>query len=168
MRFKFGARRRNFSMRQISKAHIICIALFVSAAACASDETQATPTTTLITIADARSGIAEKIDLGKPGDSPGDMFVFDQPLLDPNHQVIGTNSGFCVRTLPGKFSECQWTLTLPNGTITVAGREADNGTSMIPIIGGSGDYQSATGVLATTPNDNRTYTQVLTLYLKIK
>ena len=153
-------------MRQTSKTLIICAALFMSVAALASDENPATPTTTLVTIADARSGIAEKIDLGNPGDSPGDMFVFDQSLLDPNHQVFGTNSGFCVRTLPGKFSECQWTLTLPNGTITVAGREADNGTSMIPIIGGSGDYRSATGVLATTPNDNRTFTQVLTLYLK--
>ncbi len=155
-------------MRQTSKALIICTILFISAAARASDETQATPTITLVKIADARSGIAEKIDLGKPGDSPGDMFVFDQPLLDPNHQVIGTNSGFCVRTLPGKFSECQWTLTLANGTITVAGREADIGTSMIPIIGGSGDYQLATGVMATAPNENRTYTQVLTLYLKTK
>lgn len=155
-------------MRQTSKANIICTALFISSPAHASNENQATQNTTVVTIADARSGIAEKIDLGKPGDSPGDMFVFDQPLLDPNYQVIGTNSGFCVRTLAGKFSECQWTLTLPNGTITVAGREADNGTSMIPIIGGSGDYQSATGVLATTPNENRTYTQVLTLYLNTK
>lgn len=155
-------------MRRTSTALSICTTLVISAAAHASDADQAIPATELVTIADARSGIAEKIDLGQPGDSPGDMFVFDQPLLDPNDKVIGTNSGFCVRTLPGKFSECQWTLTLPNGTITVAGREADNGTSMIPVIGGSGDYQSVTGILATTPNENRTYTQVLTLHLKTK
>jgi hypothetical protein len=119
--------------------------------------------TTFTTIADARSGIASPVDLGAPGDSPGDMFVFDQPLLNEARQPIGTNSGYCIRTLPGKFSECQWTLTLANGTITVAGREAESGTSLIPIIGGTGAYLGARGVLATTPNEDRTFTQVLTL-----
>jgi hypothetical protein len=119
--------------------------------------------TTLITIADARSGIASPVDLGAPGDSPGDMFVFDQPLLNANRQPIGTNSGYCIRTLPGQFSECQWTLTMADGSITVAGREAETGTSLIPIIGGTGAYQGASGVLATTPNGDRTFTQVLTL-----
>ena len=63
-------------------------------------------TTTLVTIADARSGIAQSVDLGAAGDSPGDIFVFDQPLLNSNREPIGQNSGFCIRTLPGKFSEC--------------------------------------------------------------
>ncbi|HEX8434301.1 dirigent protein [Archangium sp.] len=118
---------------------------------------------TLTTIADARSGIAKPVDLGEPGDSPGDMFVFDQPLLNASQQNIGSNSGYCVRTLPGQFSECQWTLTMADGTITVAGREAESGTSLIPIIGGTGTFVGASGVLATTPNGDRTFTQVLTL-----
>ena len=121
-------------------------------------------TTTLVTIADGRSGIAQSVDLGETGDSPGDIFVFDQPLLNGNREPIGKNSGFCIRTLPGKFSECQWTLTLADGTITVAGRESDTGTSMIPVIGGSGKYLMVRGVLATTPNSDKTYTQILTLY----
>lgn len=118
---------------------------------------------TLNTIADARSGIATPVDLGPPGDSPGDMFVFDQPLLNEAKENIGSNSGYCVRTLPGQFSECQWTLTMANGTITVAGREAESGTSRIPIIGGTGEFEGASGVLTTTPNGDRTFTQVLTL-----
>ena len=122
------------------------------------------PTTTLVTIADGRSGIAQSVDLGEAGDSPGDIFVFDQPLLNSNHEPIGKNSGFCIRTLPGKFSECQWTLTFENGTITVAGRESDTGTSLIPVIGGSGKYLLVRGVMATTPNLDKTYTQILTLY----
>jgi len=120
--------------------------------------------TTLVTIADARSGIAQWVDLGEPGDSPGDIFVFDQPLLNSNHVPIGKNSGFCIRTLPGKFSECQWTLTLADGTITVAGRESDTGTSMVPVIGGTGKYLLVRGVMATTPNSDKTYKQILTLY----
>jgi hypothetical protein len=121
-------------------------------------------TTTLVTIADARSGIAQWVDLGEAGDSPGDIFVFDQPLLNSNYEPIGKNSGFCIRTLPGKFSECQWTLTLADGTITVAGRESDAGASMIPVIGGSGKYLLVRGVMTTTPNLNKTFTQILTLY----
>ena len=121
-------------------------------------------TTTLVTIADGRSGIAQSVDLGEAGDSPGDIFVFDQPLLNGNRELIGKNSGFCIRILPGKFSECQWTLTLADGTITVAGRESDTGTSMIPVIGGSGKYLLVRGVLATTPNSDKTYAQILTLY----
>ncbi len=118
---------------------------------------------TFTTIADARSGIANSVDLGAPGDSPGDMFVFDQPLLNEAKENIGSNSGFCVRTLPGQFNECQWTLTLADGTITVAGRESDTGTSMIPVVGGTGNYLGVKGVLATTPNGDRTFTQVLSL-----
>lgn len=128
-----------------------------------ASDTQTPQITTLVTIADVRSGIVQRIDLGEPGDSPGDMFVFDQPLLNANYEPIGANSGFCIRTLPGKFSQCQWTPTLTNGTITVAGREADSGTSMIPIVGGSGDYLLVGGVMATTPNGDQTYSQVLTL-----
>ena len=118
---------------------------------------------TLTTIADARTGIAKGINLGGTEDSPGNMFVFDQPLLNASQEVIGSNSGYCVRTLPGKFSECQWTLTMADGTITVAGREAETGTSLIPIIGGTGKFEGASGVLTTTPNGDRTFTQVLTL-----
>jgi len=117
----------------------------------------------LHTIADARSGVFSPMDLGAPGDSPGDLLVFDQPLLNEAEQPIGSNSGFCIRTLPGQFSECQWTLTMAEGTITVAGREADSGTSMIPIVGGSGAYAGVTGVMASTPNGNKTYTQLLML-----
>jgi hypothetical protein len=124
---------------------------------------QAEESWTFTTIADARSGIAQPVDLGAPGDSPGDMFVFDQPLLNEAREPIGNNSGFCIRTLPGQFNECQWTLTMSDGTITVAGREADTGTSQIPVVGGSGAYLGVTGVLATTPNGDRTFTQVLTL-----
>jgi hypothetical protein len=143
---------------------ILMVALAIPAAGCSSAQAdEGAETWTLTTIADARSGIASPVDLGAPGDSPGDMFVFDQPLLNEALQSIGSNSGFCVRTLPGQFSECQWTLTMTDGTITVAGREAEQGTSLIPVVGGTGAYARVTGVLATTPNGDRTFTQRLTL-----
>ena len=117
----------------------------------------------LITIADARSSPAVVTDLGEPGDSVGDLLTFDQPLLDARGERIGTNSGICVRTRVGHSYQCQWTLTLANGTIQVAGRERDEGGSMIPIIGGTGDYAGASGEMRSVNNGDGTFTQTLHL-----
>ena len=37
------------------------------------------------------------------------------------------------------------------GSIVVSGREAELGTSVLPIVGGTGDFLGAPGVLHTTP-----------------
>ena len=121
----------------------------------------AEPTNTLVTIADARSQPAQVIDVGDTGDSPGDLLIFDQPLRDAEMQEIGTNSGVCIRTRPSHSFQCQWTLTFESGTITVAGREFDTGTSLISIIGGTGDYMGITGVMESTNNNDGTFTQTL-------
>jgi hypothetical protein len=148
-------------MRKVMLVAVMTVPLAAQMVGCGNAE--AAEQWTLTTIADARSGIASPVDVGPAGDSPGDMFVFDQPLLNEARENIGNNSGYCVRTLPGQFSQCQWTLTMADGSITVAGREAETGTSHVPVIGGTGAYLGVTGVLATTPNGDRTFTQVLTL-----
>ncbi len=123
---------------------------------------------TLTTIADAREGEKVLIDLGKTGDSQGDTFVFDQPLLDDEGENLGNNSGYCVRTRPGEFSECQWTLTMSDGSISVAGREAEGGISSVPIVGGTGAYRGVSGELVTTPKPDGTFTQVLLLRFPVE
>ena len=120
-----------------------------------------TGSNTLVTIADARVHKAEFVDVGITGDSPGDMYVFDQPLLDGEGTNIGNNSGTCIRTLVGHNLQCQWTLTLEDGTIQVAGREFDQGTSMIAIVGGTGAYLGISGEMASTNNQDGTFLQVL-------
>ena len=120
-----------------------------------------TDTRTLVTIADARVHKAVFVDTGVSGDSPGDLFVFDQPLLDGDRNTIGNNSGICVRTLVGHSLQCQWTLTLEDGTIQVAGREFDKGTSSIAIVGGTGVYVDISGQMESTNNEDGTFTQVL-------
>jgi len=116
---------------------------------------------TLVTIADARAGPARLVDLGEAGDSVGDMVVFDQPLLDQQGTRIGTNSGVCIRTRVGHSYQCQWTLTLADGSIQVAGRETDEGTSVISIVGGSGAYAHISGSMLSTNNNDGTFTQTL-------
>lgn len=119
----------------------------------------------LVTIADAKTSPAIGLDLGKPGDTLGDQWLFDQPLLDADRNKIGNNSGVCIRTQVGNSSQCQWTLTLINGTIQVAGREFDQGSSAIGIVGGTGEYQHISGELISFKNSDGTYTQTLSYTL---
>ena len=121
---------------------------------------------TLITIADARSHSAQFVDLGQPGDSVGDMFIFDQPLLDEHENDIGNNSGTCIRTRIGHSFQCQWTLTFENGSIQVAGREFDRGASDIAIVGGTGTYSGISGKMTSVNNNDGTFTQ--TLYYRLR
>ena len=119
---------------------IFTISIIPLVTGCSPDTQQ-----TLLTIADARSHPAQLVDLGDAGDSVGDLLVFDQPLLDADMQRLGNNSGTCIRTRPAHSFQCQWTLSLPEGNITVAGREFDTGTSQISIIGGTGNYAGISG-----------------------
>ena len=128
----------------------------INIAACSQAKTQ-----TLVTIADARVDKAEFIDNGEPGDSVGDILVFDQPLLNEQKVKIGNNSGSCIRTRVGHSFQCQWTLTLEDGSIQVVGREFDKGKSNITIVGGTGRYTGITGEMQSVNNGDGTFTQTL-------
>ena len=132
---------------------------------------------TIITYADGRpdGGIRQSAENEDGLDSPGDIFVFDQQLLAADKEtVIGRNAGFCIRTDPGEpyftstdhptladnpnnnYGQCSWTLSFfensgYHGSIQVSGREADLGTSQIAIVGGTGTFTGAMGVLLNTP-----------------
>ena len=154
----------NTSVSRKRLSVIIVTALLPTATPCAPACTPSTEQS-LTTIADARDHPATVIDIGVDGDSPGDLYLFDQPLLDADQRPIGTNSGFCIRIVPGQTLQCQWTLTLAlgsaKGSIQVAGREADQGTSGLAIVGGSGAYRGISGDMRSTNNGDGTFTQVL-------
>src|SRR5258707_13131993 len=62
------------------------------------------------------------VDLGAKGDSIGDLLVFANGVFDPaNKTQIGSDQGYCVRTIVGKSWERNWTLTLKAEQITVQG-----------------------------------------------
>ena len=131
----------------------------------------------LITYADGRpgGGIRQIAETSDAVDSPGDIFVFDQKLLAEDAEtVIGRNAGYCIRTDPGapdysgtdhpdlpddpqnNYGQCTWSLVFDagsgyRGSIVVSGREADKGTSALPIVGGTGDFFNIPGELHTTP-----------------
>ena len=136
--------------------NILLTATILLVAACSQDTPQ-----TLITIADARANPAHIIDNDEPGDSVGDILVFDQPLLDNDMKNIGNNSGACIRTRVGHSFQCQWTLTFDSGSIQVAGREFDQGVSAISITGGTGRYAGISGEMTSVNNNDGTFTQTL-------
>lgn len=80
--------------------------------------------------------------------------------------VIGNNSGSCIRIQVAHSFQCQWTLTFDteddvSKSIQVAGREYDKGSSTLSITGGTGKYSGITGEMDSTNNNDGTFTQVL-------
>jgi len=144
------------SIASFSAGNALIITSLLGLTACTQE-----PQQTWVTIADARVNTARLTDIGKTGDSVGDILTFDQPLLNADMKEIGTNSGTCIRTRVGHSFQCQWTLTVEHGSIQVAGRELDQGTSIISIVGGTGKYSGISGKMESTNNNDGTFTQLL-------
>ena len=88
----------------------------------------------------------QTIDIGKKGDSVGDLIVFANPVFDAADKTqLGTDSGYCVRTAVGAMYECIWTLMLKDGQITLEGPFKDTGDSLFTVTGGTGKYAGARG-----------------------
>jgi hypothetical protein len=94
------------------------------------------------------------LDLGAKGDTVGDMLVFANGVFDSaNKAQVGTDQGYCVRTIVGKSWECFWTLTLQAGQITIEGPFLDEGDSLFAVTGGTGKYAGAKGSMKLHPRD---------------
>ena len=50
-----------------------------------------------------------------------------------------------MRTAAGRAWECQWSISLPGGQITVEGPFYDGRDSVLAITGGTGKYRNASG-----------------------
>ena len=83
---------------------------------------------------------------GKKGDSAGDLLTFANELYNAgNTKKVGSDNGYCVRTVVGKSWECWWTSFLAGGQIVVEGPFLDAGPSKLAITGGTGKYARARG-----------------------
>ncbi|MDI1482760.1 dirigent protein [Polyangium sp. y55x31] len=79
-------------------------------------------------------------------DSVGDILTFANPVFDKaNANQVGTDQGYCLRTEVGKSWECEWTVFLADGQISVAGPFFDTEESELAITGGTGAYEQASG-----------------------
>ena len=111
-------------------------------------------------------GQEAQLDLGAPGPSIGDRFIFSGNLVR-NGKRVGVGAGDCVTVLfrPGLdpqgepealTDQCVATLSLPKGQITAQGLVDRTGPVPIrlAITGGTGAYRTARGELETSgPNE---------------
>lgn len=83
---------------------------------------------------------------GAEGDSAGDILTFANEIYDEaNANKVGSDNGWCVRTVVGAAWECFWTASLADGQITVEGPFLDAGDSVLAVTGGTGAYAAARG-----------------------
>lgn len=93
-------------------------------------------------------------DLGAKDDSAGDILTFANEIYDESNATkVGTNNGWCIRTVPGKAWECFWTLFLADGQITVAGPFLDGKDSSLAVTGGTGKFAGTRGDMVLHARD---------------
>jgi allene oxide cyclase len=93
-------------------------------------------------------------DTGAKGDSAGDLLTFANDVFDEKDaNKVGSDTGWCIRTVAGKSWECFWTLTLADGQINVAGPFLDAGDSVLAVTGGTGKYAGVRGEMALHARD---------------
>jgi allene oxide cyclase len=79
-------------------------------------------------------------------DKLGNVLTFANNVYDSaNKRKVGSDQGYCIRTVVGKTWECSWTTFLKSGSITVEGKFSDTGNSVLAITGGTGAYATARG-----------------------
>ena len=94
--------------------------------------------------------------VGKGDDNAGDILTFSNDVFDQNDQrQVGSDQGYCIRVVPGKAYECQWTLTTVQGQIMVEGPFFDSSDSTMTVIGGTGAYRGAHGEMKLHARDAR-------------
>jgi allene oxide cyclase len=90
----------------------------------------------------------ETTDTGSPGDSAGDVLTFANDVFDATDtRKVGTDQGYCIRTVPGTAYECTFTTSLARGQLVVEGPFYDAKDSVLAITGGTGRYRNARGTM---------------------
>ena len=114
-------------------------------------------------------GSETDLDLGKSGFSAGDQDLFTGSLTR-NGSHAGSFVGTCTTARVGKTSAdqlCTFDLHLAHGQIMASGTtrsgKSGPGTFALPILGGTGRYQTAAGHIAVTATNGKTFPIAITL-----
>jgi hypothetical protein len=123
---------------------------FATVAVAQQDTAPPSPPSGTLTFTE-RQGYFKFVDNGKKGPGIGDSYVFSSDLLSGGKR-IGTLRATCVATTRhGDSSECIGTFFLPDGQINgQVGQKGDTKTTVISIVGGTGHYAGARGVISST------------------
>jgi hypothetical protein len=92
-----------------------------------------------------------ELDLGAPGLGLGDQFVDTDVLEAPEGEVVGRSAVVCSVVSVAPTLQCQATLVLPEGDLTLAGVvDGATGRGTTAITGGTGSYRQARGQAVLT------------------
>jgi hypothetical protein len=133
-----------------------------------------------LAVASATSGIAapttitvfehsttdKVIDVGRHGDSTGDILTFHNKLYDETDTTtVGKLQGQCVRESPRAGTwECWWTMSLDDGQVTVEGPFSDTSDTVFAVTGGTGIYENVRGSMQVEAiNGGAEYKQTFSL-----
>ncbi len=120
-------------------------------------------------------GAVTTVDLGRPGQTPGDLYAFRAAVRDASGNEVGRVLGTQTIMRVGRrvaTVQAAGTFELPGGQIAFGGlsgyprAEAGNvpgRTYVRPILGGTGAYAGVGGTVATTRRDDGRYDQRLDL-----
>jgi hypothetical protein len=118
----------------------------------------------------AHHGSDANIDLGVTGLSAGDQDLFTGSL-SRNGAHAGRFAGTCTTVRAGKSTAdqlCEFVLHLAHGQITAAGTvrsgRSGPGTFALPILGGTGRYDTAAGQIAVTATNGKAFPIAITLH----
>ena len=106
------------------------------------------------------------IDVGRHGDSTGDILTFHNKLFDETDTTkVGTLQGQCVRESPRAGTwECWWTMSLADGQVTVEGPFSDTSNPAFAVTGGTGIYENVRGSMQVEAiNGGAEYKQAFSL-----
>jgi len=128
------------------------IAVIILALAAFSPGKQSTSTLAVV----ERAETDTVTDTGEKDDSVGDILTFANKVYDEkNEKEIGSDNGYCLRTAVGSAWECNWTLTLTDGSIVIEGPFYDTKDSVVAITGGTGKYADARGSMKLHARDEK-------------
>jgi allene oxide cyclase len=120
-------------------AAVVPLAIWAIAAGSGGAATQSTVHVVEHAVTDAVSN-------GTQADALGNVLTFANPVYDAaDAKKVGSDNGFCVRSVKGKAWECLWTTFLADGQITVEGPFSDTGSTKLAVTGGTGAYATSRG-----------------------
>jgi allene oxide cyclase len=97
-----------------------------------------------------RAATDKVADVGRVGDSHGDILTFHNDLYDAkNDHQVGRDQGECIRISRALgLWECRWTAWIKGlGSLTVEGSFSDHHGTLLAITGGTGTFRNARGTM---------------------
>jgi hypothetical protein len=107
-----------------------------------------------------------RVDLGRKGVSPGDIEVVRVRLLERGTlKTIGRGELVCTFVDSGRSRVCRGSYVLPRGTLVVGGSLRYRQFYDLAILGGTGLYDNARGMLTVTRTARRPVRNLVVLRL---